>query len=446
MCSNPAAAMQTPVTPQRGADAGDGQTPPAPQRVSSVTSHRAGSGRQAASARRACGRGAATDTGASLVFALVFISVICDSVVISVLSLADGSMRAAPSSCAAGRLSACRRLKAPRTSPLSTRCARDSYTGWRRSLRRHVGPVRAQQPAAWTRGQRCRRWCRAHPTLTMARFPLGAPAQAILATAADALPAITVKMTSPTVQARRTPACASVATSANAGIYVGAQAQVVAENGGVVRTRSGCVLPPGVITTFPFVTPAGTITPNPTSAQCSVSPTFPCPECAVPSAVASIAGQTAQSVPACAPIMTFTPGRYTDVAGLNNYRTTGRPPARTRSPFPARRLLLRFRAEHDPGPVDRRDGHHSDAMDDQQRIADRGRVGSARHGRNSSLAHSCRTACKSPAPIRREWLDPPTPGDGVRFIFSGYSQASVPRETGRAEICGEYAGNAPNAS
>jgi hypothetical protein len=256
------------------------------------------------------------DTGASLVFALVFISVI-SILVISVLSLADASLRATIKL----RDQAAQAAAAEGAANVAINALREStYTGGGGCFggTSDLSVPSSQLPGPGTVSA----LVSCTPDATMAQFPLGAPAQAILATATDVLPAITVNDVANGASAPNAGLRVSGNIYSNAGIYVGAQAQVVAENGGVVRARSGCVLPPGVITTFPFVTPAGTITPNPTSAQCSVSPTFPCPECAVPSAVASLAGQTAQSVPACAPIMTFPPGRYTDVASLNN-RTTG---------------------------------------------------------------------------------------------------------------------------
>ena len=53
-------------------------------------------------------------------------------------------------------------------------------------------------------------------------------------------------------------------------------------------------------------------------------------------------------------------------------------------------------------------------------------------------------SCKSPVPTGASgWV--PHLGEGVRFIFSGYSQVEISGNA-RVEICGEYAGaNAPIA-
>jgi hypothetical protein len=51
--------------------------------------------------------------------------------------------------------------------------------------------------------------------------------------------------------------------------------------------------------------------------------------------------------------------------------------------------------------------------------------------------------CKSPippSPVPANWL-PPAPGEGVRFVFSGYSRLEV-SGAAMAEICGMYAGGA----
>ena len=370
------------------------------------------------------------DTGASLVFALVFITVI-SLLVIAVLSFADANMRATVKL----RGQAAETAAAEGAANVAINALREStYTGGGGCFggTSDLSVPSSQLPGPGTTSA----LVSCAPDSTMAQFPLGAPAQAILATATDVLPAITVNDSANGASAPNAGLRVNGNIYSNAGLLVTAQAQLVAEGGGVVRARSGCLLPPGIITTFPFVTPAGTITPNPSSAQCSVSPTFPCPECAVPSSVASLAGQTPQSVPACAPIMMFTPGRYTDVASLTN-RTTASACGGTNAIFLFQPGDYYFDFAPSTIPVP--------ALGATVTIPSRWTI-----NRGSLIAGALARpvtagtpplmpdSCKSPVPTGASgWV--PHAGDGVRFIFSGYSQVEISGNA-RAEICGQYAG------
>ena len=251
-------------------------------------------------------------------FALVFITVI-SIVVIAVLSLADASMRATIKL----RGQAAESAAAEGAANVAVNALREStYTGaggcFGGTSELSVPSSQLPGPDTMSALVSCT------PDSTMAQFPLGAPAQAILSTANDMLPGIAVN--DPAMQwcePRRTPACASAATSTpTRDLLVGAQAQLVAEGGGVVRARNGCLLPPGITHDLSVRHACRNDYSQPPSAQCNSS-TVPltCPQCAQPSRREP--GRPAvQPVPACAPIMTFTPGRYTDVAALTN-RTSG---------------------------------------------------------------------------------------------------------------------------
>ena len=112
-------------------------------------------------------------------------------------------------------------------------------------------------------------------------------------------------------------------------------------------------------------------------------------------------------------------------------------------PLPARHLLLRLLADHAQPYLwgDHRDAYHPVQVDDQQRIP---------HRRNPGAPIVAGTpppmpdSCKSPVPTGASgWV--PHLGEGVQFVFSGYSQVEISGNA-RVEICGEYAGaNAPIA-
>ncbi len=375
------------------------------------------------------------DTGASLVFALVFISVI-SILVISVLSLADANLRATIKL----RDQAAEASAAEGAANVAINALREStYTGgggcFGGTSDLSVPSSQLPGPSTVSALVSCT------PDPTMAQFPLGAPAQAILATANDILPGITVNDAANGASAPNAGLRVSGNIYSNAGLLVTARAQLVAEGGGVVRARSGCLLPPGVISSFPFVTLPGSITPNPSSAQCNVGPTFPCPECVEPASVAGLAVQTPRSVPACAPIMTFTPGRYTDVASLNNRTRGSACTANAIFLFQPGDYYFDFAPTTIPVP----------AIGATVTIPSRWTInkgsliaGALARAVTAGTPPLMPDSCKSPVPTGASgWI--PYPGDGVRFIFSGYSQVEI-SGNGRAEICGEYAGtNAPIA-
>ena len=318
------------------------------------------------------------DSGASLVFALVFITVI-SLVVIAVLSLADASMRATIKL----RGQAAESAAAEGAANVAVNALREStYTG---SGGCFGGTSELSVPSSQLPGpETMSALVSCTPDSTMSQFPLGAPAQAILSTANDSLPGIAVNDHAPSAPNGAATPNAGLRVSgniySNAALFVGAQAQLVAEGGGVVRARRGCLRPPGIITTFPFVTPAGTITPNPTTAQCNSSsvPTT-CPQCAAAVGRQPVRPASAAGACVCADH---------DIHAGSLYRCGGahQPDLRVGLrrehdlPLPARHLLLRLHADHAQRNLwgDYRVAFHPVQVADQQGIP---------HRRNPDAAH-----------------------------------------------------------
>jgi len=378
------------------------------------------------------------DSGASLVFALVFITVI-SVVVIAVLSLADASMRATIKL----RGQAAESAAAEGAANVAINALREStYTGsggcFGGSSELSVPSSQLPGPETMSALVSCT------PDSTLSQFPLGAPAQALLSTANDILPGIAVNDFLPSATNGAAAPNAGLRVSgniySNAAISVGAQAQLVAEGGGIVRARRSCILLNGIITTFPFVTPPGTITPT---AQCNNSsvPTT-CPQCAVPQ-LASLSALPVQSVPACAPIMTFTPGRYTDVAALTNRTSGSACGANTIFHFQPGTYYFDFTPTSLGGTWG---GITATVSIPSKWLINKGSLiaGTLARPIVAGTPPLMPDSCKSPVPTGASgWV--PHAGEGVQFVFSGYSEVEI-SANGRVEICGEYAGaNAPMA-
>jgi hypothetical protein len=361
------------------------------------------------------------DTGASLVFALVFITVI-SFVVVAVLSLADASMRATIKL----RGQAAEVAAAEGAANIAINALRGStYTGGGGCFggTSDLSVPSSQLPGPGTMSA----LVSCTPDSTMAQFPLGAPAQAILATATDLLPSITVNDSLNGPLPPTTGLRVSGNIYSNAGLAV--SAHLVAEGGGVVRARAGCAVLPIV----------ASITPNPSSAQCNVGPQFPCPECATPSALAGLTGQTPQTVQPCTPIITFTPGRYTDLAALND-RTSG---SCNPNPNPIFHFLPgTYYFDFAPTTISAPPPLIATLTIPSKWVINKGSLIGGALARDilPNTQPLMPDSCKSPVPTGTSgWV--PHANEGVQFIFSGYSQVEISGNA-RAEICGLYAGAA----
>jgi hypothetical protein len=358
------------------------------------------------------------DSGASLVLALVFVSVVA-LVVAAVLTFTDTSIRVTM----ALREQAAVTAAADAAADIAINTLREStYAGdgncWgtvpELSLPSSVFPNAPEVVSASVA-------CQADSASD--EFPLGTPAQAILTVATGTIDGLAVldnnSIASPAAGVR-----VNSNVYSNSRIFVGAEANLTALSGGVVRARTGCTLQ---TITVPFVgTFRGTITPNPTTAQCNVATAFACPQCETPS-TAALAAQAPQAVPACAAIMTFAPGRYTDLAALNHRTENCRSgsailhftPGVYFFDFPPIGLIQSWEVER--GSI----------------VA--GALAPGVVLPASGAAPAMPGACKSPVPTGSATWVPPSPDEGVTFIFSGYSRMQV-TASARVEICGRYAG------
>jgi hypothetical protein len=201
---------------------------------------------------------------------------------------------------------------------------------------------------------------------------------------------------------------------------------------GDVQSNSNIVIQPKVI-----VVPSGNLTSSGAiraSQGCtSGSGLFsPAPTCNTGSVVAdpaypipSVAGLPTQAVPACAPIMTFQPGRYTDVVSLIQ---------RTSSACQGGNGVLQFL----PGIYYFEFGP-SNVMVPWALSAGTVIGGALRTGVTLSSGMPLSNNCVSPVPTGPGWLAP-SPNDGVTFVFSGGSQMVV-SGSAKVELCGRYAGH-----
>jgi hypothetical protein len=175
---------------------------------------------------------------------------------------------------------------------------------------------------------------------------------------------------------------------------------------GAIRASQGCT------------SGSGLFSPAPTCNTGSVvaDPAYPIP---------SVAGLPTQSVPACAPVMTFQPGRYADVLSLA---------ARTSSLCQGGNGVLQFL----PGIYYFEFGP-SNAMLAWALTAGTVIGGNLRTGVTPGPGMPLSNNCVSPVPTGPGWLAP-SPNDGVTFVFSGGSQMVV-SGSAKVELCGRYAGH-----
>jgi hypothetical protein len=259
------------------------------------------------------------DTGASLIFALVFITVV-SLVVAAVLGLADASMRSVISH----RSVAAESAAAEGAANIAMNALRKStYTGSggcfgnTSSLSVPSSELPGPEPVSALVS------CTSDPLLAV--FPLGAPAQTILTTALPqiALPPPLPPLNDPLpgfalhdVANGPTPPPSGLRVAGNiyssSRIRVNADANLTAEGAGVaIRAAAFCERPTVTYSLFPRKTSQGTVSP-----PCTIG-TVPssCPQCATPS-VANLESAIPVPVPPCG--QPFTPGRYTDLAAINN--------------------------------------------------------------------------------------------------------------------------------
>ena len=201
---------------------------------------------------------------------------------------------------------------------------------------------------------------------------------------------------------------------------------------GDVHSNSNIVIQPKV-----FIVPSGNLTssgairanrtcssgtglfsPTPT---CNTGTVIPDPAYSMP----TVGGLPTQTVPACAAVMTFQPGRYTDVLSLSN---------RTSTLCQGGNAVLHFL----PGVYYFEFGP-SNLMVPWALTAGTVIGGALRAGVTLGPGMPVSNNCVSPVPTPGStWLAPP-PTDGVTFVFSGGSQM-VMSLSAKMELCGRYAG------
>jgi hypothetical protein len=141
--------------------------------------------------------------------------------------------------------------------------------------------------------------------------------------------------------------------------------------------------------------------------------------------------------------MRFTPGRYTDLAGLTNRTSGSACAANTIFHFQPGAYYFDF----PPTTITRTVGGISATLTIPSKWAiNKGSLiaGALARAIVAGTPPQMPDSCKSPVPTGASgWV--PHAGEGVQFIFSGYSQVEISGGA-RVEVCGEYAGaNAPTA-
>jgi hypothetical protein len=376
------------------------------------------------------------DRGTSLVLALVFITVV-SLVVMAVLTFADVSMRTT----LALRSQVVENAAAEGAANLAiNNLRRGTYGGDGNCF--GLNPLSVPSSVFQASLGVVSASVTCEPDTAIGEFPLGTPAQAILTMSTGSLPGLTVTDSNLAIPPVAAGVKASGSVYSNAKVYVGAEANLTAQDGGVVRARTGCDLQS---VTIPFVgTFRGTITTNPTTAQCNVATPFTCPQCTSPP-IGNLGSQAPQPVPACSAIMSFTPGRYTDGALLNSRTSASGCAASTIFHFTPGIYYFDFAPEVIPVSVPGI-GTISINLPRRWRI-ERGSLiaGALTRAITAGVAPQMPDSCKSPVPTGASNWVPPKPEEGVQFIFSGYSQLEL-SGAARVEICGAYAGtSAPTA-
>ena len=209
---------------------------------------------------------------------------------------------------------------------------------------------------------------------------------------------------------------------------------------GAVHSNSNIVIQPRI----PFVVQSGNLTSSGAiraNLSCSSGTGFysPTPTCSTGTVIADpayppplVAGLPTRTVPACAAVMTFDPGRYIDVANLSH---------RTSALCQGGNAVLHFR----PGVYYFQFDEFGPPGANLPWVwaITRGTVigGALRAGVTLAPGMSLSPTnpnCVSPVPTGPGWLAP-LPDNGVTFVFSGRSQMNV-AGSAKVELCGRYGG------
>jgi hypothetical protein len=251
--------------------------------------------------------------------------------------------------------------------------------------------------------------CDLDPTTTTA--PIGTPGRALLTldtTASGLFGPFGISVTNPQLAGSTGSLRVTGDVQSNSNIVVQKSLFLPSGNltsSGAIRANQSCT------------SGSGLFSPAPTCNTGSViaDPAYPLP---------SVAGLPTRAVPACAPVMTFQPGRFTDVVNLI---------ARTSSLCQGGNGVLQFL----PGIYYFEFGP-SNAMVPWTLTAGTVVGGALRAGVTLGPGMPLSNNCVSPLPTGPGWLAP-SPDDGVTFVFSGGSQMVV-SGSAKVELCGRYAG------
>ena len=347
------------------------------------------------------------DRGASLVLALTFITVL-SLVLMSVLAFADTSMRttialrsAADSRAAAGG-AANIAINALRTENFAGpgNCFGASNT---LTLSNFYPRTDGSLDSA-------RVTCDLDTTNTTA--PIGTPPRALLTldtTATGLLGPFGISVTNPQLTGSTGSLRTTGDVASNSNIVIQPKVLFIPSGNlrstGAIRANRGCTSGSGLFSPTPTCNTGNTI----------ADPAYPIPV---------VAGLPTQAVPSCSPVMTFQPGRYTDVLSLASRTSTLCQGGQGVLHFVPGIYYFEF------GP--------SNAMVPWALTAGTVVGGALRGGVTLGPGMALSNNCVTPVPTGPGWLAP-SPADGVTFVFSGGSQMVV-AGSAKVELCGRYAG------
>lgn len=345
------------------------------------------------------------DSGASLVFALIFITII-SVVVAAILTLAETSVR----STIRLRGEAGEAAAAEGAANIAINALRESTyvgTGGCFGATSQLSIPSAEIPGPDTMSARVT----CTPDASLSTAPYVAPAQSLLTIhGGAAVGGPTGILLAPTSSSSGLRIAGSVHSNSTIVVPLGNLTATGA--GTTIRARRAC-------TTFPL----GSISPSP---SCNTGTVLPTPSYTLP----PVTGLPTRSVPPCAPIMTFQPGRYTDVAALSQ---------RTSALCQGGNAILHF-----PGGVYRFE--FANLLVPWFVTAGTVIAGDLAPGVSLTAGSppAVPGSCHSPMPLGSGWTAP-LPDDGVLFHFTGESGLSV-SAAGRMEICGRYGGTSPSVA
>jgi hypothetical protein len=344
------------------------------------------------------------DRGTTIVLALVIVAV-GSLVLMSVLALADTNIRATIQLTSQADSTAA----AEGAANVAINALRDStYGGSGTCLGSGLSLPNFYQRPDGTRDS-ARVTCDLDSTTTTA--PIGTPGRALLTldtTASGLLGPFGISITNPQLTGPTGSLRVTGDVQSNSNIVVTKLPLLPSGNltsSGAIRASQGCSSGSG------FFSPAPT---------CNTGSVVPDPAYPVP----TVAGLPTLAVPACAPVMTFQPGRYTDALSLS---------ARTSPACQGGNGVLQFM----PGIYYFEFGP-SNAMVPWALTAGTVIGGALRTGVVLGPGMPLSNNCVSPVPTGPGWLAP-SPNDGVTFVFSGGSQMNVSLSS-KVELCGRYAG------